>query len=98
MTELTNPQIRRLKSLAQRLDASAVVGKSGLSESFLKGVDEALASRELVKVKFGELKEQKKELAAQLAEKTGSRLVWIVGHVAVLYRQQPDPAKRKIAP
>jgi RNA-binding protein len=59
-------------------------------------VDEALALHELIKIKFSEFKEQKKELAPQIAEKTSSHLVHQVGNVIVLYRQQPDPERRKI--
>ena len=93
---LTNPQIRKLKALAQRMEATLKVGKNGLSDAFIQSVNEALASLELVKVKFVEFKEDKKELSPLLAEKTGSHLVMRVGNVVVLYRQNPDPEKRVI--
>ena len=96
MEELTNPQIRKLKGLAQRMDATLKVGKQGLSEPFLKSLDEELTRHELVKVKFSEFKDQKKELAPQLADKTGSHLVTLLGNVAVLFRRNPDPQKQKI--
>ncbi|TAK96147.1 MAG: hypothetical protein EPO07_14815, partial [Verrucomicrobia bacterium] len=38
---------------------------------------------------FAELKDQKKELAPQLAEKTGSQLIMRVGNVVLLYRPKP---------
>lgn len=94
---LPNPVVRKLKGLAQRLEPVLALGKSGASDAFLKSLDEALALHELVKIKFAAFKDERKEIAPQLAEKTNSHLVWIVGHVAVFYRQQPDPAKRKIA-
>jgi RNA-binding protein len=93
---LTNAQISRLKGMAQRMDATLKVGKAGLSEGFLQSVRETLAHRELIKVKFDEFKDQKKTLAPELAEKTESRLVTLIGNVAVLYRENPDPEKRKI--
>jgi RNA-binding protein len=93
---LTSSQKGRLKSQSQRLDATVKVGKAGLSESFITGLNRELELHELVKVKFADFKEQKKELAPQLAEKTGSELVWLIGNVAVLFRQNPDPAKQKI--
>ena len=86
MEPLTNPQIRALKAQAQRLKAQLKVGKDGLSPQFLAALDEMLKHRELVKVKFDEFKEEKKTLAPQLAEKTGSHLVTRVGNVVVLYR------------
>jgi RNA-binding protein len=65
------------------------VGKAGLSDGFLRSVDEVLTQHELVKIKFAEFKEQKKELAPQLAEKTSSHLIMRVGNVVVLYRPRP---------
>jgi len=90
MTPLTNPQIRALKARAQLLKATLRVGKEGLTPEFLAALDEMLRHRELVKVRFDFFKDQKKELAPQLADRTGSRLVARVGHVAVFYRPKPD--------
>ncbi|HAO66270.1 MAG TPA: hypothetical protein DCR17_06260 [Verrucomicrobiales bacterium] len=93
---LTSAQTRKLKAIAQRLDASIKIGKNGLTDGFLKEVDDALKRDELVKVRFVEFKEEKKELAPKIAEQTQSHLVTRVGHVAVYYREKPDPAKRNI--
>ncbi len=89
MISLTNAQIRTLKAQAQRLKATLKVGKEGVSARFLAALDDALKHHELVKVKFDEFKEQKKELAPQLAENTQSYLVTRVGNVAVLFRPKP---------
>jgi len=94
MVALTNAQIRALKAQAQRLKATLKVGKEGLSPQFLAALDETLKRHELIKVKFGEFKEQKKELAPQLAEKSRSRLVTRVGNVVVLYRPKPVEDKQ----
>ena len=69
------------------------VGKDGLSPAFIKATDDALACHELVKVKFEEFKEEKKELGAALAGKTSANLIMQVGHVIVLFRRtkQPNP-------
>ncbi|MGV3772980.1 MAG: YhbY family RNA-binding protein [Verrucomicrobiales bacterium] len=96
MQQLTNPQLRKLKGRAQLMNPDLKVGKNGVSESFLKMVEQELIRKELIKIKFDELKEQKKELARQIAEKTGARLVMQVGHVVVIYRQNPDPEKQVI--
>ena len=91
---LTSAQRRKLKAIAQRLDASIKIGKNGLTDGFLKELDDALKRNELVKVRFVEFKEEKKELAPKIAEQTQSHLVTRVGHVAVYCREKPDPAKR----
>jgi RNA-binding protein len=89
MLPLTNAQIRAFKAQAQRLKATLKIGKEGLSPRFLAALDEILKHHELVKVKFDDFKELKKELAPQLAEKSGSHLVTRVGNVVVLYRPKP---------
>ena len=93
MVLLNNQRVRALKAEAQRLKATLKVGKEGLSPQWLAALDQALAHRELVKVKFEEFKEQKKELAPQLAEKTNSHLVTRIGNVVVLYRPKPVEEK-----
>jgi len=87
---LTNPQIRKFKAAAQLLEPMLKVGKAGLSDGFILTVSEALDRHELVKIKFAEFKEQKKELAPLLAEKTGSHLVMRVGNVMVLHRPKVE--------
>ncbi len=88
MISLTNAQIRALKARAQRLKAILKIGKEGMSPQFLAALDDALKHHELVKVRFDDFKDQKKELSPQLAEKSGSHLVTRVGNVVVLYRQK----------
>ena len=86
---LTNPQIRKLKAAAQLLEPMLKIGKAGLSDGLIRTVSVALDQHELVKIKFAEFKEQKKELAPLLAEKTGSHLIMRVGNVMVLHRPKP---------
>ena len=94
MVPLANAQIRALKARAQRMKASLKIGKEGLSPQFLAALDADLSQHELVKVKFDEFKEQKKELSPQLAEKTGSHLVTRVGNVVVLFRPKVQPPEQ----
>jgi RNA-binding protein len=87
---LSNPEIRRLKAAAQRLEPILKIGKAGLSDGFIQSVNDALSQHELVKIKFVEFKDQKKELAPQLADRTVSYLVMLVGNVMVLHRPAQD--------
>ena len=79
------------------MEPSLKLGQNGLSPAFILSLDLELDRHELVKIKFAEFKDQRKSLAPQLAEKTGSHLIALVGHVVVLYRQNASPEKRKIA-
>ena len=94
MVPLTNAQTRALKAQAQRLKAILKIGKDGISPQFLAALDDALKHHELVKVKFDDFKDQKKELSPQLAEKSGSHLVTRVGNLVVLYRPRPGAAEQ----
>lgn len=88
MSALTSSEKRALKARAQRLEPTLRLGRGGMSEAFLKSLDEALSAQELVKVRFSDFKEEKKTLTPQLAEKTGSELVTRVGNVAVFFRKK----------
>jgi RNA-binding protein len=81
--------LRQLKARAQRLEPVLRIGKAGLSEAFYAALHEALDRHELVKVKFDQLKDQKKILVPQIAERSGSQLVLRVGNVAVFFRARP---------
>ena len=94
---LPNPQLHKLKAAAQLLEPMFKVGKAGLSEGFVKSVSEALDLHELVKIKFVEFKEQKRELGEQLAATPASHLVKRVGHVVVLHRPKPSKPAEEIA-
>jgi len=84
--ELSNSEKRALKARAQLLEPVVKLGHAGMSDAFLRGLDSALTLHGLVKMKFTDFKDQKRELAPQIAEKTGSTLVMQVGNVAVFYR------------
>ena len=88
--KLSNAVKRELKARAQRLEPLVRVGSDGMSEAFLKALDEALTAHQLVKIKFISHKEERKELLPQMAERTGSELIMQVGHVAVFYRPPVD--------
>ncbi|MBN1560419.1 YhbY family RNA-binding protein [candidate division KSB1 bacterium] len=96
MEKLTGAQRRHLRSLANVIKSHIYIGKNGLSESVIAAIDEAL-DFELVKIRFLEFKEQKKELSERIENACRCEMVGMVGHVALFYRQQADPQKRSIA-
>ncbi len=94
--ELTSKQRKQLRGLAHALEPVVHVGKGGASEEVAGQVDRALASHELIKVRFAGNKEEKRALVDELAERTGAAAAGTVGHVAILYRPHADPKKRRI--
>lgn len=88
---LTNAAKRDLKARAQKLEPTLKLGHAGMSEAFVRSMSEALSLHGLVKMKFTDFKEERKTLAPQIAERTGSELVQQVGNVAVFFRPQVTP-------
>lgn len=88
-TQITPAERRQLKGRAQLLEPVLKVGRNGVSSLFIASVNHELALHELIKIKFVEHKEEKKELAHRIASETGSALVQMVGHVAVFYKPKP---------
>ena len=98
MEKLKGYQKKYLKGLAHGTKPLVFVGQNGLSATVSQAVDEALATHELIKVKFVDFKEkrQKAEIAAAIEQETACELVGMIGHVAIFYREQQDPEKRRI--
>ena len=96
MEHLTNGQRQRLRSLAHHLDPIVYIGKQGLTQAVIQATHEALRDHELIKVKFNDFKDRKRDITAQLVEITQSVEVNLIGNIATLYRQHPDPDQRKI--
>lgn len=98
MGKLEGYQKKYLKGLAHAIKPYVYVGQNGLSATVSQAIDESLAIHELIKVKFVDFKEkvQKEEITAAVEQETASELVGMIGHVAIFYRQQPDPEKRRI--
>ncbi|MBW1725506.1 MAG: YhbY family RNA-binding protein [Deltaproteobacteria bacterium] len=96
--KLKGYQKKYLKGLVHGMKPLVFVGQKGLSPTLTKAVDESLEKHELIKVKFIDFKEkdQKKEIIGVVEKETKSELVGMIGHIAIFYRQQRDPEKRKI--
>lgn len=96
MSELTSSQRKYLRSLAHHLDPLILVGKQGLTDMLVRATAEALDDHELIKVRFNDHKDEKRAIADEIVRRTGAQIVGSVGHVYILYRQQPDTEKRGI--
>lgn len=96
-TTLSQSQRQFLRKTAHGLAPIVHIGKNGLSENLLSSTEIALDSHELIKVKFIDFKDQKREVAQELADQTRAELIYVIGNTAILFRRQPDAEKRKIS-
>jgi len=93
---LKGSQRTYLRGLAHSLRPVVQVGKNGITPEVIRAVDEALEKHELIKVKFVDFKEARRALTQELGERTTCESVGLIGNIAILYREQPDPDKRRI--
>ena len=96
MNQLSSSQRSFLRSQAHHLEPVVLIGKNGITDGTIQAVNKALDARELIKIKFREYKDEKKSLSYQLAESTESHIVGTIGHIVIVFRQNPDPEKQNI--
>ena len=87
MEDLTSKQRAQLRGLANGIDTILHVGKDGIGDNLAKQADDALEARELIK---GRVLENSllsaREAAEELAQRTRSQVVQVIGTKFVLYR------------
>lgn len=88
---LTGKQRSFLKGIANNLDPVLQIGKNGITDNFIKQVDEILENKELIKIKV--LKnsfENPDDMATELTEKLNAEFVQSIGSKFVIYRESID--------
>ena len=98
MQELTGAQRKHFRGLAHHLEPVVYVGRNGVTAPVLQEIEKALENHELIKVRLVDPQGRKKELSREVAEGSDAAWVGLVGNVVTLYRQHPDPEKRKVEP
>ncbi|MEN9704495.1 MAG: ribosome assembly RNA-binding protein YhbY [Pseudomonadota bacterium] len=92
--QITEKQRRHLRGLAHPLKPVVLIGNAGVSEGVVAETRRALLDHELIKVRLPGLPREDRDAAlADLAIRTDSALVGRIGHVAILYRPNPDLAR-----
>lgn len=87
---LTSKQRAYLRGIASQYETIFQVGKGGISDAFIRQVDDALRVRELIKLRVLDNAEYtSKEASSILAEATGSEVVQVIGSKFVLFRRNP---------
>lgn len=84
-----------LRADAHHLPVLVHVGKEGLTPTVFEALDDALRTRELVKVQLGKTVEPKaRDVANALATEASAQVVQVIGRTFTLYRYNPE-LKRK---
>ena len=92
---LSSKERAELRAEAHHLTPAVHVGHQGLTDSVLQTLDDALRTRELVKVALAKTTDvSAKDASHQLAERLGADVVQTIGRTCTLFRENPD-LKRK---
>ena len=96
MNNLSSSQRSYLRSQAHHLEPVVLIGKHGITDGTIESIDRVLETRELIKIKFREFKNEKLSLSEKITELTNSQMVGVIGHTVIIFRQNPDSDKRQI--
>jgi RNA-binding protein len=92
---LSSKERAELRAEAHHLTPSVHVGHQGLTDALVQTLDDALRTRELVKVALAKTTDvSAKDASHQLAERLGADVVQTIGRTCTLFRENPD-LKRK---
>lgn len=96
---LSSKERAELRGEAHHLTAAVHVGQHGITETVKQTLDDALRTRELVKIQFGKnASDDVKTAANQLAEATGADVVQVIGKTATLYRHNEELKRKQGSP
>ena len=86
---LTSKQRAALRGMANTMEPVFQIGKGEIDETLIKGVDDCIKARELIKLKVLENSEYSaREAADALCEALGCECVQVIGRKFVLFKQK----------
>ncbi len=89
--KLAGRPARYLRGLGHHLKPLVMLGREGLSDNVVAATSAVLEAHELIKVKLGSgCLLDRNDVAAALAEKTGSQIVQVLGKTILLFRANPE--------
>ncbi len=90
---LTSKQRAKLRGIASTYETIFQIGKSGIGDTLVQQVLDALKKRELIKIHvLDNCEYDAREAAEILAERSKSEVVQVIGNRFVLYKRNPqDP-------
>ncbi len=88
---LTGKQRAYLRSLANKEDTIVHIGKGGITDNIVKQAEDALKARELIKCRVLENSLlSAREACDEMAARTSSEPVQVIGTRFVLYKRNPE--------
>ena len=94
---LSSKERAALRGEAHHLTALVHVGHQGLTPALQQTLDDALRTKELVKIQFTKTADvELKTAAGDLAKAVDADVVQVIGRTVTLYRENPELEKKEI--
>ena len=94
---ITSKQRAFLRKMSHQLEPIFQIGKEGVADTFIDGVDKALTKREILKVHILETALlDTRETCNYVAERLNAEPVQAIGNKFIIYRQSDEQKYRKI--
>ena len=93
MTEkMTSKRRAELRGQANTLEPLFQVGKGGVSDALIAQTADALRAHELIKLKvlLESAPDTPRNIAEEIAEKTDSQVVQVIGGAMIFYKENPE--------
>ena len=88
---ISSKQRSFLRGLANPLEPIFQIGKGGVSENLTQALSDALAARELIKVRvLKNMGEDPRAVAEELAQATEAIVIQVIGQNIILYRRNEE--------
>ncbi len=94
---LNNRQKRHLKTLAHASRPMVIIGANGLTEAVMQEIEHTLRHHELLKVRVNAAdRAERSRIITQITIQAGAELVQQIGHVAILFRRNPEAPRTSL--
>jgi RNA-binding protein len=88
---LTSKRRAELRAQAHHLSVTVHIGHQGVTDALRQSLDDALRTKELVKIQFSKNADVKaKDAANDLAREMHAEIVQAIGRTATLFRENPE--------
>ena len=88
---ITSKQRAYLRSIAQNLQPIFQIGKNGVNDNQIEQLKNALEAREIIKITMlDSTPADKHSIADEIAEKTGSEIVQVIGKKLTIYKRSKE--------
>ena len=94
---MTSKQRAYLRGFANKIEPIFQVGKGGVTDVLAEQLSDALEARELIKITvLKNAPDYARDIADEIAEKTNSDVIHVIGNKIVLFRQRKEKSRFEI--